>query len=577
MTQDPNENIQETPPTETPVEVTPAQVADDPREFVNTNGTPVETLTQDPYTDIEQVAADVGGETPIAKRERTLAADASRRVHLKRSEPTEPSKTVTLTRPLTRPLTTEAEKQDVTKGFHLWTLNQTAEEFAPVGESLNNLNLTATPEVIRWLEGAARGSRLMPTGNYGQRALGAEGSDWQQTVDYNGEEMMIGRPVATGGNSSTNGRVSGEEAKSRLKARLGVGSLAQAPMWHSGFWVSLQAPGEGEMLELEQQLGNSKITLGRVSGGLAFSANNVYHQLTVVNFAISKMYDSTLKDISPAVVKQKMLITDIPLLMLQLGLINNPNGYPLARPCTNHANECQHIEEEVLNLSRLMFVNRRALSQNQRRLMARRTQKTNDAELTEYVNGHAYSSTVLCAITDDVYVEFAVPTVELYEKSSFDWINSIEERVDAAFGTSLDGQERDQYILAQSRMATARQYSHWVKRIIFKNTEEAVPGVLTYDPEVDDVDDVRESFVELLGEISSRQDVVENFVEGVQKFIDSVTVAMVAIPRYECRVCGAEQTVAGSKHPRLLPLDVTRLFFTLLGQRTAKAISASVM
>jgi len=149
--------------------------------------------------------------------------------------------------------------------------------------------------------------------------------------------------------------------------------------------------------------------------------------------------------------------------------------------------------------------------------------------------------------------------------------------VDAAFGTALEGQERDQYIMAQSRMATARQYSHWVKRIIFKNKEEEVAGVLTFNPEEDDQDDVRESFVELLGEISSRQDVVERFTEGVQKFIDSVTVAMVAIPRYNCRVCSAPQTVEGSKHPRLLPLDVTRLFFTLLGQRTAKAISASVM
>lgn len=572
MTQEPNENTNETPVTPAPVEQAAPAVADDPREFVNTNGTPVE-----PAQTLDDVAAEVAGESPLAAQERKLAADASRRVQPRRSEPVEPSKTVTVSRPLTRPATTDAEKQDLEKGFHIWTLNQTAEEFAPVGESMNELNLTATPEILRWLEGAARGSRLMPTGNYGQGALAREGSDWQQSVDFNGEEMMIGRPIATGGNSSTNGRVSGEEAKSRLKARLGVGSLAQAPMWHSGFWVSLQAPGEGEMLELEQQLGNSKITLGRVSGGLAFSANNVYHQLTVVNFAISKMYDSTLKDISPASVKSKMLITDIPLLILQLGLINNPNGYPLARPCTDHAKECQHIEEEVLNLSRLKFVDRRSLSQNQRRLMARRTQKINEAELAEYVNGHAYASTTLCAISDDVYVEFAVPTVELYEKSSFDWINSIEERVDAAFGTSLEGQERDQYILAQSRMATARQYSHWVKRIIFKNVEEATPGVLTYDPAVDDVDDVRESFVELLGEISSRQDVVERFVEGVQKFIDSVTVAMVAIPRYTCRVCGAEQTVESSRHPRLLPLDVTRLFFTLLGQRTAKAISASVM
>lgn len=568
MTQDPNENTIDTPateqaPVETPVD-TGTPVVDDPRTFVNHDNTPLP-------------AEPVDAEVPIAKHERVLAADAARRVQPRRSEPVAPSKTVTLTRPVTREITTDAEKQDMEKGFHLWSLNQTAEEFAPVGESMGNLNLTPTPEIIRWLEGAARGSRLMPTGQYGAHALAREGSDWQQTVENNGEELAIGRPIATGGNSSTNGRVSGEEAKSRLKARLGVGSLAQAPMWHSGFWVSLQAPGEGEMLELEQQLGNSKISLGRVSGGLAFSANNVYHQLTVVNFAISKMYDSTLKDISPAVVKQKMLITDIPLLMLQLGLINNPNGYPLARPCTNHVGQCQHIEEEVLNLARLLFVDRRSLSPSQRKLMARRTQKTNDAELAEYVNGHAYADTALCAISDDIYVEFAVPTVELYEKSSFEWINSIEERVDAAFGTSLEGQERDQYIMAQSRMATARQYSHWVKRIIFKNKEEEVPGVLTFNPEEDDQDDVRESFVELLGEISSRQDVVERFTEGVQKFIDSVTVAMVAIPRYNCRICGAEQTVEGSKHPRLLPLDVTRLFFTLLGQRTAKAISASVM
>lgn len=568
MTQDPNENIDDQPPVETPVEAAAIPV-DDPRTFVNHDRTPADPPSvEDPATNVE---------TPIGKQERVLAADAARRVQPKRSEAVPPSKTVTLTRPVTRPLATEAEAQDMEKGFHLWSLNQTAEEFAPVGESMGNLNLTPTPEIIRWLEGAARGSRLMPTGQYGSRALSREGSDWQQTVDHNGEELAIGRPIATGGNSTTNGRVSGEEAKSRLKARLGVGSLAQAPMWHSGFWVSLQAPGEGEMLELEQQLGNSKISLGRVSGGLAFSANNVYHQLTVTNFAISKMYDSTLKDISPASIKQKMLITDIPLLMLQLGLINNPNGYPLARPCTNHTGQCQHIEEEVLNLSRLLFVDRRALSQSQRKLMARRTQKSNDAELTEYVNSHSYAETALCAISDDIYVEFAVPTVELYEKSSFEWINSIEERVDAAFGTALEGQERDQYIMAQSRMATARQYSHWVKRIIFKNKEEEVAGVLTFNPEEDDQDDVRESFVELLGEISSRQDVVERFTEGVQKFIDSVTVAMVAIPRYNCRVCSAPQTVEGSKHPRLLPLDVTRLFFTLLGQRTAKAISASVM
>lgn len=488
-------------------------------------------------------------------------------------EPMKPAMQVTLAYPITSPVTPDFEAR-FENGTYLRAVGVSRGEFSELVDNLPKIRIGNTKATRTWAEDMSKAAEIqIEEGTDLRGPIDDPEADWQQNLEYNGHLLGVGVPVH--GNGSTGRKLTGDMARQRLKARLGIGAPRQFPMFHSGLWLSMQAPAEEQLLDLEFRLGMSKIAAGRHTGGALFSAMSVYHQMDVASFALSCVYEANVRDISLKNLKSKMLITDLYYLTTSMAAMINPQGYPLSRPCVNDLINCQHVERDVVNIGRMMVVDRRKLSREQHAHMARRIDKVTDEAIEAYQKGHSYQSTRLVKVTDTIYVELEVPTLEQYEKVSHGWIQSMIMRADTVMGSDADSGERNAFIAYQSVGQRAREFAHWVKRIILKESEEMIPGQLTYDPEVDMVIESRDDIDANLGDFSSNEEVFEAFTKGVRNYIDSVTVALVGVPRYKCPACDHDQGSDDGSHPQMIPIDGTRVFFTTLSQRIDRATTIS--
>jgi hypothetical protein len=107
-----------------------------------------------------------------------------------------------------------------------------------------------------------------------------------------------------------------------------------------------------------------------------------------------------------------------------------------------------------------------------------------------------------------------------------------------------------------------RQYSQWVESIEFNSNI------------IEDKETIESTFSIL----SSDDNVRDEFIQEVTKYINESTISVIGIPAYDCPNCGAPQEkVEGvSTYPKLvniLPLEVVQLFFALLAQKIQRIIA----
>lgn len=448
---------------------------------------------------------------------------------------------------------------DVEERF-LSLLNVNMKELGERSDNYPRLDGSGSEEGRVWMQSYLKGIEHLLKGDAQSASVEREGSTWRQKVDVEGDLLGAGRPRF--GKSSSN-VISGEKALMKATSALGLGSTVQIPLWHTGIWVSIKAPSEKALLELERRIGADKVALGRYTSGMIFSNTSVYTVNHVVNFVLNHIYDASVKNITPDALKALIKTTDIPTLVWGIACAIYPNGYNYARPCTTNPAECQHVVKGLLNIAKLFWTDNDALSPHQRRHMQRRTDKFSDEELTRYQNEHVRGGTRVVTLKDELRLHLHVPSIQDYEASGFAWVDSITDMLEGAFGVSLRGSDRDNYIIDQGRLTALRQYSHWVSRV-----------------EVgEDIIEDKETIEELLETLSSDEDIADSFFEEVGKYIDDASISLVAIPKYDCPSCGGEQTAEtlDERHPHLLPMDTIRIFFTLLDQRIFKALTGRTL
>ncbi len=427
-------------------------------------------------------------------------------------------------------------------------------------EDYPNLNVASGEFGKTWLEAFEQAREHVMRGNVFTATTQRDASLWRQKVALGDDDIGAGRPRFGGSGGQV---LSGERALMKATSVLGLGGVVQIPLWHTGIWVSLKAPSEASLLELERRIANEKISLGRLTNGMIFSNTSIYTVSYVVNFALNHIYDASVRDISQDALKNLIKVTDIPTLIWGLVCTIYPGGYKYARPCTANPSECQHVVTGKINLTKLSWTDNSSLSDWQRRHMSQRNEKFSEEDLSRYQKEHVRGGLETLKVSDELKVKLRVPTIAQYEQSGFSWVDNIVKMMEGSLGVSLKGQERDNYITDQGRMTALRQYGHWVESI-----------------EVgEDVIEDHESVEVVLGALSSEEEIFRPFFEGVGKYIDRATLSLIAVPKYRCPKCNGEQEgdVPQNLNTHLLPLDMCKIFFTLLGQRLYKALSKAML
>lgn len=372
-------------------------------------------------------------------------------------------------------------------------------------------------------------------------------ASWKQYLQT--EATKIGFSAPTIKESGT--PYTGEKAMLRVRSLLGMGGIISVPLYHSGFWVTMTAPTDGELIELRRRLMQEKIDLGRMTFGLLFSNEQSYLNSWMFEFCMDHLYDTTARVDNPAVELRNLIKTqDLNILFWGMARLIWPRGFDYVRPLTTvEGVENYQLISAKIDIGKLLWVDNNSFSKEASALLSRRQRSSVSVdEIKSYQEKFlpSLSAGRRVEVTDDIAIIIASPSVDKYIEDGDVWISNIIKTVDDTFTTALpDEAARSLAIESHSRAARLRNYGSWVKAVVIEGNEVTEEEVIWGTLEVLSQDDNYSKIVK----------------DAIDKFIDDSTRALIAVPA----TSGKESGIP--RFANLIPLDVINAFFTLLAQR----------
>jgi hypothetical protein len=440
------------------------------------------------------------------------------------------------------------------------------DDVSTIINDLPNINLVDTAKGREWGEVLRDGLEYNTFMETYVPTLEDPKADFRQTVKSESGHLAGVEPKFV---SKTNEKLTGERGAIRLMAHLGLGTLFQAPLWHTGIWITFKAPTEADLVEFQRIVASDKIEFGRHTYGLAFSNLMSYTSDRLINFALSHVYDTTLKtdDLSVASLKEIISMQDYPSLLWGLISTMYPRGFQFRRSCISDPEKCNHVSEELLNITKLQWTNNAELTDWQKTHMSARRAGSRDADSVkrykdELLKIQNRKVELNKGREDEISITLRSPNLSEYIDAGQRWIGDIVKLVDSSLEVEAKDSVRETYITRHGKATSMRQYSQWVESIEFNSNI------------IEDKETIESTFSIL----SSDDNVRDEFIQEVTKYINESTISVIGIPAYDCPNCGAPQEkVEGvSTYPKLvniLPLEVVQLFFALLAQKIQRIIA----
>lgn len=379
-----------------------------------------------------------------------------------------------------------------------------------------------------------------------------------QYTEHNGEKLRSGEAKF---GEKQNTRFNGEAAMIRAAAHLGLGTAYTVALWNTGLWVTFKPPSEQSLLELYRQLTSDQILLGRLSYGLIYSNTSAFVIDRMCNFAREHILriSANKEEINKDNILDHVKAQDISSFLWGLACTMFPKGFDYSRACMADPTKCQHSIKESINIRKLQMVDRNSLTDYQKAHMAdhRSQMKLTINDLKRYEAEMTKASSRTFRVNEKEASEFEftlrTPSISEYIASGHRWIDDIVSTVEKALGASVTADEKNRVIELNSRATVLRQYSHWIARMGF---------------DTNTIDD-QQSVEEVINMVSTDQVIRETVLNQVKKFIENSSVAVIAIPTYDCPACGVAQEGPTTYPHRtsLIPIDVTQLFFVLVTQK----------
>ena len=432
-------------------------------------------------------------------------------------------------------------------------------------EDMPVIDPTASKELEEWATAFNGTTDYYVRGHSFDATLEREGSQWRQEVE--GENNLKLKALAVTHNTASlaGATISGEQALSILNKKLNLGSNIAVPLWHSGIWITLRAPSSGQLIAIDRLLSDEKIILGRQTNGLVFSNVSVYLRRALVDLALTCVYDASVENFNRELLLDIIRVTDYNALILALGCAMYPNGYSLAQPCADNPARCTHVTKETLSLPKLAWTDTSALTEMQRKFMSDRgTIKKSVTDIKIYQSEGVWNNHDRIKLNDSVYMVNRVPSIREDIRAGVRWVDSVVEDVRELYDETIlaDEDVLNTRIAEQSRASTLRQYDSWIDRYVIIDDNDNNNEITITD---------RETIERTCERLTVDSTILGKAFTGIGSFIDSSTISLIGIPNYACPACQTH-LVDPEDHPKIIPLSIDELFFTLMRQTTLRVI-----
>lgn len=386
-----------------------------------------------------------------------------------------------------------------------------------------------------------------PSNNFGSKAVNRPGSDWGQGFDHNGVSVQGGAPQI-GAQDGT--KLTGQKAIAYMRSQIGLGSWVTYPFYASGIWLMFKPPMDDDLLDFDIANSMKRIQLGRATHGLIFSNQSVMQDSDLWDFIMRHVVNCNVVDWTPDILADLFLSTDFQALVTYFASSIYPNGYTVAQPCTTDTTKCSYVAKGQLNLGKMVVTDRSMLTLEQKAFLADRFKKRTPDEIRAYQKTGAWQTEKTIA-HKGMNITFKIPTMAQYLTSGRVWIEDITDRVETLLGQKGTQEEKNALMTRHSLASLLRYYGHFIQRI---EMDQAV------------VDDEK-SVGEMLDNLSADVELAEKIFTDTSEYIEERTVSLACIPAWKCPECGNDHVDQDRRHPYLIPVNATVLFFALKDRR----------
>lgn len=418
-------------------------------------------------------------------------------------------------------------------------------------ESQPNDDLVSNDAGVEWAEAVGEGVKHGSLFDNMLPAAQREGADFRQSIKNGESELSIAQPRLADDQSPM---LSGERGVLRLRALLGQGALIQIPLWHSGFWITLKAPSEIELLDAFEQMSDNKINFGRITNGLAFANHAVFSNATIVDLAMKNLFETSVKDLnSVQKIRSMIKAPDLHILAWGLACALYPRGFQFERSVLDPKGQVAKKVAQILNVGACLWVDRSSLNEWQLNHMARRIAGTMGEESVKlYVEHFTRGKSRSVALDKNINMTMRTPSIDEYLTAGQMWVDELATAVNEAFTQEDDLNRRNALVIERAKATSMRQYSHWVESFEgkFGDTHKTMAE--------------REWVEKACSSFSGDNEIRDAYYKAMKEYINDSTVALVGVPQ----VHPDEANLVKPRFENIIPLDPVSVFFTLLSQKT---------
>lgn len=372
-------------------------------------------------------------------------------------------------------------------------------------------------------------------------------ADWKQGIFYKGFLYEMHRP-GIDETLAPDGRLRGKQAMTRLRSIMKMGDYLTVDLPHSGFWITIEIPGDDVLVNFRMRLLAEKVELGRRTNGLVFSNSNVYVAKHMSDMLLNCVVSSSIQITDKAELLKLIKEPDLDIIAHSYMSARHRNGYKLAESCTASPSTCSHIQVSQVTVGRMKIIDNNKLTESQKGHMANVTSQT-VKDVIAYQESFAVFRDNVQKIDDEIEITFQVPSLDTKIKYGQNWVNNIVDNLDIVFNKELNADHRNQAITEQAGINNLVTYAHWIKCIRFKD------GGF-----VDDEKMITKALIEM----NRNEEYSAKIYDAINAFINKAVVGIIAIPRFVCPECKQRQPKVLNAFPAFTPVNMCKIFFTMM-------------
>ena len=373
---------------------------------------------------------------------------------------------------------------------------------------------------------------------------------------------------------SNTGKATGRQARIIVQDALGIGSHFTVVLPHSGIVAIISAPLVNELVDLQTQLDQAKIQIGRLYGGSNYGLMTWYTAQKIVDLFIRKIAHINIKDdeYDPNTLRDIISPLDIPAIAFGLAAARYPDGYPYSRAVDITGGNRRMVTGTLYMPDMPLFVENRFSTRQKQFLISSEFNQTTLKEIEAYqrdwkaevpereymihrredIKRHSRRKTV-----KEVWVTLGNTNISTMVEHGAAWDTYIRDAVNEVLEKAADERVRNDFITRKITATMLREYSHFIKKLTIK---EYVDG--STDPVITEMDS-GDTIIETLEMIGNDPEIVQNMVKTIIDYIQDQIKVLFTIPAAEEEI---ETNDSNNVSKLVIAINPVVVFFILTGK-----------